>query len=404
MKTIIELNGINYGSSGSMMMNIASEARNSGLNVYTFCTKKRETLKYNYQNQVFYGNWLDRVLSERLSYITGLRDHFNVFQTRDLIKKIEEINPDLIHMHVLHDNFLNYRILFNYLSKTNIPIVWTFHDCSPLTGQCPCFDIVNCDKWIDGCYNCPQIHIEPKSLFLDTSKSMWKYKKECFTSINDITVVTPSNWLANLVKKSYFKNIDIRTIRNGIDLSIFNQINSDFKKENNIADKYVVLGVASYWGERKGLDVFIKLSRVLSDDYKVVLIGTNDEIDKDLPENIISIHRTFNKEELVKIYSCADVFVNPTREDNFPTVNMEALACGIPVVTFNTGGSPEIIDETCGSVVEKNNLEKLEEEIIRVCVKKPYKKESCLSRAKYFDKQETSKQYINLFKEKLNIK
>lgn len=386
------------------MMNIASEARNSGFNVYTFCTKKRETLKYNYQSQVFYGNWLDRVISERLSYITGLRDHFNIFQTKDLIKKIKEINPDLIHMHVLHDNFLNYRILFNYLIKTNIPIVWTFHDCSPLTGQCPCFDIVNCDKWINGCHNCPQTHIEPKSLFLDTSKSMWEYKKDCFTLINDLTVVMPSNWLANLVKKSYFKNKDIRTIRNGIDLNVFKPINSEFKKENNISDKHIVLGVASYWGERKGLDVFIKLSRILSDDYKIVLIGTNDEIDRNLPENIISIHRTFNKEELVKIYSCADVFVNPTREDNFPTVNMEALACGIPVITFNTGGSPEIIDETCGSVVEKNNIDKLKDEIIRVCMEKPYKKESCLSRAKYFDKQETSKQYIELFKEKLNIK
>lgn len=404
MKTIIELNGINYGSSGSMMMNIASEARNSGFNVYTLCTKKRETLKHNYDNQVFYGSWLDRVISERLSYITGLRDCFNVFQTNDLIKKIKEINPDLIHMHVLHDNFLNYRILFNYLSKSNIPIIWTFHDCSPLTGQCPCFDIVNCDKWQNGCYKCPQIHLEPKSLFLDTTKSMWNYKKNCFTSIKNLTIVTPSNWLANLVKLSYLRDKEIKTIRNGIDLNVFKPLESNFKKENNVSDKHIILGVASYWGERKGLDVFCELAKRLSNDYQIILVGTNDDVDKLLPKNVISIHRTFNKEDLVKIYSCANVFVNPTREDNFPTVNMEALACGIPVITFNTGGSPEIIDETCGSVVEKNNIVKLQNEIIRVCTEKPYKKEFCLSRAKYFDKHDTSKQYINLFKEKMNIK
>lgn len=404
MKTIVELNGINYGSSGTIALNIAKEARKRDYIVYTFCTKKRETLKHNYENQIYYGIWFERVISEKLSYLTGLRDHFNILGTLDLIKKLKEIKPDLIHMHVLHDNFLNYRILFNYLNNSNTPIVWTFHDCSPLTGQCPCFDIVNCDKWQNICHNCPQTHIEPKSLLFDTSKSMWKYKKKCFTSLKNLTIVTPSKWLSNLVKLSYFRNYDIKFINNGIDLTKFKPNDSDFIKQHDIGNKHIVLGVASYWGERKGLDVFIELAKTLPNDYQIVLVGTNDEIDKTLPENIISIHRTFNQEELIKIYSCADVFANPTREDNFPTVNIESLACGTPIVTFNTGGSPEIIDETCGSVVEKNNIEEFKKEIIRVCENKPYKKESCLSRAKKFDMQETYKQYIDLFDTKLNSK
>ncbi len=402
MKTIVEINGGNYASTGNIAINITQEAIKNGYNAHLLCSISRESKKHYADNQVLFGNWIDRVISEKLSYITGLRDHFNIFQTHDLIKKIDELQPDLIHLHVLHDNFINFRMLFNHLEKINIPVIWTFHDCSSFTGQCPYFDMVECEKWKNGCYKCEQLHIEPKSLFFDTSRSMWKYKKKYFTKINNLTIVTPSIWLSQLVKNSFFKNKTIKVINNGIDLNVYKPIESDFKKEHNIENKYIVLGVANYWGKRKGLDVFIKLAAVLPNNYQIILVGTNDEIDKQLPKNIISIHRTYNKEELVKIYSCANVFANPTREDNFPTVNIEALACGIPVVTFKTGGSPEILDESCGSIVEKNDFYSFKNEIMRICEKTPYKKEACISRSKNYDKQNAFKKYIDLFNEILH--
>lgn len=404
MKRIIEINGSNYASTGNIMLNIAKEARKEGFDVYTFCNVSRESKKYIYDNQILFGSRIERILSEVLSFVTGLRDHFNIISTYNLIKHIKKINPDLIHLHVLHDNFINYKIFFNYLSKTNIPIIWTFHDCSAFTGQCPYFDMVNCNKWKNGCHNCKQMHIEPKSLFLDTTKQMWKYKKNCFNKLKDLTIVTPSKWLSELVKHSYLNKYDVKVINNGINLDIFKPTESDFIKKHNLENKYIILGIANFWGKRKGLDVFIKLAKELNNNYQIVLVGTNDNVDNLLPSNIISIHRTYNQKELVKIYSSANVFANPTREENFPTVNIEALACGLPIVTFNTGGSPEIIDKTCGIVVEKNNVEQFKNEIINICENNTIDKNACLLRAKKYDMQKSFKDYINLYKEKLSIK
>jgi glycosyltransferase involved in cell wall biosynthesis len=226
---------------------------------------------------------------------------------------------------------------------------------------------------------------------------MWNHKRKWFTGIKNCTIVTPSRWLADLIKQSYLKNYPVKVINNGIDLSVFKPTGSEFRKKNGLDGKMVVLGVASGWGGRKGLDVFIELARRLPDDYRIVLVGTTDNVDKDLPSNIISIHRTQNQNGLAEIYTAADVFANPTREDTFPTVNMESLACGTPVVTFRTGGSPEIIDETCGSVVDCDDIDAMETEIRRVCKEKPYSVEACLARAKNFDMNERFDEYVKLY-------
>ena len=213
-----------------------------------------------------------------------------------------------------------------------------------------------------------------------------------------MTIVTPSEWLAGLVKESYLKDYPVKVINNGIDLNVFKPTESDFRKKYALENKYIVLGVAFGWGRRKGLDVFIELEkRFDKEKYKVVLVGTDDNVDKLLPENIISIHRTQNQTELAKIYSAADVFANPTREENYPTVNMESVACGTPVVTFNTGGSPEMLDETCGAAVAKNDIDAMYNEIIRICEAKPYSLEACIKKAKGFDKNEKFGEYIRLY-------
>ena len=226
---------------------------------------------------------------------------------------------------------------------------------------------------------------------------MWSLKKKYFTGINHCILVTPSQWLADLVKQSFLKGYPVKVINNGIDLSVFKPTESGFREKYGLEDVKIVLGVASGWGKRKGLDVFIELAKRLLDDYRIVLVGTDDNVDKQLPSNIISIHRTQNQKELAEIYTAANVFANPTREDTFPTVNMESLACGTPVVTFRTGGCPEILDETCGSVVDCDDVGALEIEIRRICDEKPYSVEACLARAQKFDMNDRFKEYLDLY-------
>ena len=227
---------------------------------------------------------------------------------------------------------------------------------------------------------------------------MHRQKKKWFTGIQDLTIVTPSEWLAGLAKQSFFGARPIKVINNGIDLSVFRPRKSDFREKYNIKAKYILLGVSFDWGYRKGLDVLIELAKRLdSDMYHIVLVGTDDTIDAQLPSNVISIHRTNNQAELAEIYSAADLLVNPTREENYPTVNMEAIACGTPIVTFKTGGSPEIPDELTGSVVACNDIDGLEQEILRITSESAFCKQDCLKRAEAFDSTKCFNKYIELF-------
>lgn len=398
MKTILEINATNYSSTGHITLNIAKEARKKGYEVYTACKTAKVSLRFNYENQLYIGNRYDRLVSQELAYVTGLRGHFNILNTKAFLKKVDEIKPDLIHLHVLHDTFINLSMLFEYINKHAIPVIWTFHDCWAFTGQCPYFDIVGCNKWKKGCHHCPQIHVEPKSLFLDTSRFMWNKKRKLFNLPQQMTIVTPSRWLADLTRESFFKNYPIKVINNGINLDVFKPVPSDFRERYNLKDKYILLGVANEWGERKGLDVFMELATRLDDSYQIVLVGTNDNVDKQLPANIISIHKTYNQKELAEIYTAADLFVNPTREENFPTVNIEALACGLPVITFETGGSVEIIDEYCGKSVKRNDIDALIKGIADIR-NSPYERDACIRRSKNFNMSDKFQEYIALYDE-----
>lgn len=314
--------------------------------------------------------------------------------TKRLIAELEKIAPNVVYLHNIHGHDCHLKTLFTYFKEKKIKLYWTFHDCWAFTAYCPYFDIVECDQWKTGCEKCPQRKIY--SWFFDKSKKLYQWKKELFLGL-DLTVITPSEWLTGLVKESFFKDYPVKVIHNGIDLSVFQPTESNFREKYGLQDKFILLGVAFGWGERKGLDVFIELSKRLGQEYQIVLVGTNERVEKDLPKNIISIRRTQNQKELAEIYTVADLFVNPTREENYPTVNMESLACGTPIVTFKTGGSPEIIDETCGIVVEKNDVDGLVN-AIRGLKEKPFAKEACLERAKSFDKNERFKEYVELIR------
>ncbi len=317
--------------------------------------------------------------------------------TKKLISELERISPDIVHIHNIHSHNCDLTLLFNYFKEKKTKLFWTFHDCWSFTAYCPYFDMVGCVKWKNECHHCSQR--KKYSWFFDRSETLYKKKKELFAGL-DLTVITPSEWLAELTRESFLGKYPVKVINNGIDLSVFSPKSSDFREKHGLTDKKIVLGVAFDWDARKGLDVFKTLAEKLPDDHKIVLVGTNDAIDAELPENILSIHRTKNQAELAEIYSAADIFVNPTREENFPTVNIESIACGTPVLTFNTGGSTEMLDETSGTWVEKNDVEGLLSELLRITRNEPYSKEACRTHAEKFDADERFKEYIELYSEK----
>ena len=315
--------------------------------------------------------------------------------TRKMIKKLDEISPDIVHLHNVHSHNVNLSLLLKYLEKKKIKVVWTFHDCWAFTGYCPHYEYEKCDKWQNGCKEC--VLKKNYSFFSDKSERLYKRKKELVRAL-DLTVVTPSEWLKNQVEKSFLKDKKAVVINNGIDLATFKPIESDFKKRYGIEDKFIVLGVSYIWNDKKGLDVFIRLANELNDNFKIVMVGVDGRTAKKLRENVIAIERTESREELAEIYSAADVFVNPTLEDTFPTVNIESLACGTPVITFDVGGSPEIIDKTCGIVVKKEDTDGLIEEIVKIKNDRPFTEEACVLRSKQFDCNKNFAEYIKLYK------
>ena len=316
------------------------------------------------------------------------------FATLNMIGELDRIQPDIVHLHNIHGHDCNLEMLFNYFKKNKVKLIWTFHDCWAFTGYCPHFTMMKCDKWKTQCSNC--IQAREYSWMLDRSSILFAKKRKLFQGLN-LTIVTPSRWLANLVKQSFLGEYPVEVINNGIDLEVFKPVENNFRKKYRIEDKKVILGVSFGWDKRKGLDVFCELALRIPDDFKIILIGTDDKIDAILPDKILSIHRTQNQQELAEIYSIADVFVNPTREENYPTVNMESIACGTPVITFKTGGSPEMLDESCGLAVECDNIDALEKEILRICTEKPFSEGQCVNKAKDFDKNERFKEYLDLY-------
>lgn len=316
--------------------------------------------------------------------------------TIELVKKIKEYNPDIIHLHNLHGYYLNLEVLFNYLAESNKPVVWTLHDCWAFTGHCAYFDYIGCDKWKDECNNCPQKKEYPSSNFLDNSKLNFNKKKELFTSLQNMKIITPSKWLAKLVQESFLGKYNVEVINNGIDLNVFKPTPSDFRQKYHLEKKKIILGVASVWIERKGLSTFIELSAKLNENYQVVLVGVTEKQKNNLPSNIIGITRTNNIKELAEIYTAADLFVNPTLEEVMGMVNVEALACGTPVITYSTGGSVECIDETCGRVVEKENILGIVSEIQNLTTGFITNKFS-FDRAKLYEKSLKYLEYIELY-------
>jgi putative colanic acid biosynthesis glycosyltransferase len=281
----------------------------------------------------------------------------SIGSTKKLVKKIESIQPDIIHLHNIHGYYINIEVLFNYLSLLKTPIIWTMHDCWAFTGHCTHFEFVGCSKWKNECHNCPQKSSYPASLIKDNSKENFLNKKRLFNSPSKMTIVPVSSWLQNQLNYSFLKSYDSKVIHNGIDLEVFKFSESkEFIKEHKLQNKFIVLGVASVWTQRKGFYEFIKLSSKLNKDFAIVLVGVDYKLQKKLPKNIISIKKTSNQAKLADIYSSANLYLNLTFEDTFPSTNLESIACGTPVVTYKTGGSSETIEKSGGIVINQGDM------------------------------------------------
>lgn len=394
---VFEINSVPYGSTGRIMFQIAAKVIEHGGEAITSCsyTKARGIAFPKDFYQI--GNAVGKMIHIRLAKITGRHGCYSSYSTKKLIEKIKKENPDVIHIHNLHGWFINITLLFNYLKDCRKPIVWTFHDCWPFTGHCPFYTLVSCDKWKKGCFDCPKYRNYPTS-YIDDSEFQYELKKRVFSGVENLTIVTPSRWLANEVKESFLMEYNTVVIHNGIDTDIFKPSESNFKAKYGIKDEVVLLGVAFDWGERKGLHFFEKLEKELDGNYRIVLVGLEDLQRKKISKKIISIPATQSQRELAEIYSSADVFLNPTLEDNFPTVNIEALACGTPVVTFQTGGSPESIGDGCGWVIPYGDYESLKRVVQSLGKKTKTVIENCVARGNMYKKEDKNMEYVELFK------
>jgi glycosyltransferase involved in cell wall biosynthesis len=391
---IVQINSVNYGSTGMIMLQIAKSTLNNGFETYVSYPKSKSNRRNETPNTIYIGNRIERNIHLNLAYNTGMNGCCSNYGTKKFLRRISKIEPDIIHLHNLHNCYINLPMLFRYLKNSKAHIVWTLHDCWAFTGQCAHFTMVNCKKWKTGCYECPQYKKYPASR-VDKTKQMYAFKKEWFTGLKNLQIVTPSEWLKTKVQQSFLSEYPVEVIQNGIDLSIFRPTTSDFREKNDLKDKIILLGVSHSWSERKGLDIFFELSKKLNNKYQIILVGLSKEQIKILPKKIIGIRRTRDQHELAEIYSVADYFINPSREETMGLVTVEALACGTPAIVSNFTAVPEVVDNKSGIIVAKDNINDYINAI--KSEKNELKSENCIERARVFDKDVKYKEYINLY-------
>jgi len=326
--------------------------------------------------------------------------------TIKLVNQIKEIKPDVIHLHNLHGYYINIEVLFNFLSETSIAVVWTFHDCWAFTGHCAHFDFVGCEKWKTACHHCPQKKEYPASLIIDRSRLNYHLKKSLFNSVKNMTIVSVSKWLDTKVKESFLGSVNRTVIYNGIDIELFKPDENikQIKRELNIENKFILLGVAKPWSKNKGLEDFIEISKKITDDMIIILVGLNQKQIKTLPKNIIGLQKTKSQKELKEIYNSADIFLNLSLEETFGLTTAEALACGVPVIVYNSTACPEIIDENTGIMVKRKNIEDILLAITTIKNNgKAFYSRLCRKRAvDLYNKNDRYKEYIDLYESIIN--
>ena len=380
------------GSTGRICTDIAAECENRGIDVKIAFGRNSKFIPDQFRKYALrVGNNFDLVahcIRARLFDDAGFGSKR---ATKNFINTVNDFSPDVIHLHNVHGYYINVELLFEYLKSCKKKILWTLHDVWAFTGHSAYCDVAQCTKWKSGCGSCPLLSIYPKS-YVDRSRRNWKHKREIFTSVPNLKIITPSNWLAGLVKESFLKDYPVEVINNGIDTTLFKQGKSDFKNKNNLEGKTLLLGVAAVWNDLKGLSDFIRLAGLLDDSYRIVLVGgINEDIRSKLPHNIIHIRKTYDIHEMVGIYNAADIFVNLTYCDTYPLVNLESTACGLPVLSYEVGGSTESALMSGGVVVPRGNVT----DVLKAIRNIDYGKRRCNVRIK--DKHHTVEEYLRRY-------
>ena len=391
-------------STGRIMQEIGQLAMSNGWESYIAYSYGRDDIKPCDSKLVPVGNKADVAWHGLVTRLTDRHGLASEGATRAFIREIERIQPDIIHIHNIHGYFLNYRVLFDYLVKCNTPVVWTVHDCWLYTGHCYYYSYIGCNKWKTECVQCPQRKMFPSSWWADRSQQNFRDKKVAFTSLpkERFTIVPVSDWIKGEMQHSFLKDYDFRVIHNGIDTNVFTIYDpAEVKKKYQLEGKRIILGVASIWCEEKGWNDFMRLAERLDENERLVLVGVDEKHQAMLPKNITGIRRTENIRQLAELYSAAEAFVNPTWQDNYPTVNLEAIACGTPVVTYRTGGSIEAVTEQTGLVVEQGDVDGLLQAIRTIEERgKAYYQEPCRTHAlKNFKKEDRYAEYLKLYDE-----
>lgn len=390
----------NWGSHGRIAEEIGLEAMAQGWESYIAYGRYANPSK---SHIVKIGDLFDHCLHGAQSLLLDRHGLASCGPTKKLIREIEQIKPDLIHLHNIHGFYLNYPILFRYLSTVDIPVVWTLHDCWAFTGHCAWPIHGHCDRFQEQCCHCPlQSKGYPKSFLLDRSRSNFKLKKRYFRSLQDLHLVTVSRWLEQQVRLSFMQDMDIRTIYNGLDTEVFRPSGTP---PTSVTDGHpLVLGVCNAWYDWKGLDDMAALRELLPDDYEVMVVGVNEDQMHRLPEGITCIRRTDSVSQLAEIYSQADVFVNPSKVESFGMTTAEALSCGTPSIVYDTSACPEVVDNLTGRVVPLGDVNALAKAVMEICSLpgREAMRQACRERAiRLFNRQDRYKEYLQLYNEVL---
>ena len=403
MKKLLQINPVlrTNTSTGRIVQEIGELAIKEGWDSYVAYSGGRDGLKPCKSKLIPVGGKVDVAFHGLWTRLTDRHGLASWSATRRFIDEIKALKPDIIHIHNIHGYFLNYKILFDFLAQSDIPVVWTVHDCWLYTGHCYHYTAAGCYKWQSLCEDCPQKFEFPASYLADRSRQNFLDKKEAFTSVTNMTIVTVSEWMKNEMSNSFLKDCQFQVIHNGIDLNVFSVQDNEqgVRQRYGLGDKRIILGLASIWSKEKGWDDFIEMAKMLNDNELIVLVGVSEKQQEQLPSNIVGIRRTENVQQLAELYSAADVFVNPTWQDNYPTVNLEAIACGTPVVTYRTGGSVEVITDSTGMIVEQGDVAGLLSAAREIMQRgTQFFKDSCRKFAlENFDKEERYNDYLKLY-------
>jgi len=396
LKKILQINSIaNIGSTGRIVENIGVRVLNNGWESHIAYGRNAKTSK---SKLLKIGNTFDVYSHVAKARIFDQSGFGSKLATIEFVKQIKTIDPDIIHLHNIHGYYINIEILFNYLANSKKRVVWTLHDCWSLTGHCSYFDYVKCNKWQTECYECPQSSEYPKS-FRDRSQINYKIKKKLFNSIENLTLVPVSNWLNNVLKNSFLSGYPTHVISNGVNINVFKpSYKVDVRNKYNIPEKKILVGVANVWEKRKGLSDYIKLSKALSNDFQIILIGLTNKQILELPSNVIGIKYVEDIQELICLYTISEIVLNLSYEETFGMTTIEGFACGTPSIVYNNTASPELITHKTGMVVEPGDIKGVVEAVHEIVNTEEKYYSNCIERArKHYDNDVKIGSYIKLY-------